>query len=66
MLAKAIVVNSGGLSQYINYAKRWKKKEEEWKDNFRCNSPSGKVKKITRKRTNISQEGCMLPCFLKN
>jgi hypothetical protein len=29
MLAKAIVVK-GGLSKYIDYAKRWKKKEYEW------------------------------------
>ena len=31
LLAKAIVANSGGLGKYIDYAKKWKKKEEEWK-----------------------------------
>lgn len=31
LLAKAIVANTGGLGKYIDYAKKWKLKEEEWK-----------------------------------
>lgn len=31
MLAKAIVTNEGGLAKYIDYAKKWKLKEHEWR-----------------------------------
>ena len=34
MLAKAIVTRDSGLRKYIDYAGRWKKREDEWKKGF--------------------------------
>ena len=30
MLAKAIIAKESGLKRYVDYAKKWKEKEQEW------------------------------------
>ena len=54
LLAKAIVANSGGLGKYIEFAQKWKKKEEEWKTLpfIKTKVLHGKRKSRIRERSN--------------
>ncbi|CAI2369272.1 unnamed protein product [Moneuplotes crassus] len=49
LLAKAIVSDSSGLGKYISYAKKWKKKEEEWSSHviFGANQSTFSKRKYT-------------------
>ena len=73
LLAKAIVANDGGLSKYINYASKWKTKEEEWhktinfvtSDNFYTSQKQGKGRRgkgsQNRKPTGTSTQAMKYP-----
>jgi hypothetical protein len=51
MLAKAIVTNDGGLSKYIDFAMRWKIKEDEWNQTINFCTSANSTKTSTNVET---------------